>query len=98
MKKLSVSLLALLALIFCFSETKSQQDLNQDYFEMNKAIEIFGSVFKNLHSNYVDDLNSGDLVKTAIDAMLAKLDPYTVYYPESDMEDVKMQLLGRGIH
>ncbi|MBQ2303940.1 MAG: S41 family peptidase [Bacteroidales bacterium] len=95
MKKLSVSLLALLALIFCFSETKSQQDLNQDYFEMNKAIEIFGSVFKNLHSNYVDDLNSGDLVKTAIDAMLAKLDPYTVYYPESDMENVKMQLLGQ---
>ena len=95
MKKLSVSLLALFALIFCFSETKSQQDLNQDYFEMNKAIEIFGSVFKNLHSNYVDDLNSGDLVKTAIDAMLAKLDPYTVYYPESDMEDVKMQLLGQ---
>lgn len=95
MKKLSVSLLALLALIFCFSETKSQQYLNQDYFEMNKAIEIFGSVFKNLHSNYVDDLNSGDLVKTAIDAMLAKLDPYTVYYPESDMENVKMQLLGQ---
>lgn len=95
MKKLSVSLLTLLALIFCFSETKSQQDLNQDYFEMNKAIEIFGSVFKNLHSNYVDDLNSGDLVKTAIDAMLAKLDPYTVYYPESDMENVKMQLLGQ---
>jgi carboxyl-terminal processing protease len=62
---------------------------------MNKAIEIFGSVFKNLHSNYVDDLNSGDLVKTAIDAMLAKLDPYTVYYPESDMENVKMQLLGQ---
>lgn len=95
MKKSCVSLLLLTALIFCFSEAKSQRDLDQDYFEMNKAIEIFGSVFKNLHSNYVDDLNSGDLVKTAIDAMLAKLDPYTVYYPESDMEDVKMQLLGQ---
>lgn len=95
MKKSCVSLLLLTALIFCFSEAKSQRDLDQDYFEMNKAIEIFGSVFKNLHSNYVDDLNSGDLVKTAIDAMLAKLDPYTVYYPESDMENVKMQLFGQ---
>lgn len=95
MKKSCVSLLLLTALIFCFSEAKSQRDLDQDYFEMNKAIEIFGSVFKNLHSNYVDDLNSGDLVKTAIDAMLEKLDPYTVYYPESDMENVKMQLFGQ---
>lgn len=74
----------------------AQSDISEEkYFEMNKAVETFGSVFKMLHSQYVDEINSGDLVKTAIDAMLAKLDPYTNFYPESDMEDVKLQLLGQ---
>lgn len=87
-------------LLLCFFTSINfafaQSDVNEErYFEMNKAVETFGSVFKMLHSQYVDEINSGDLVKTAIDAMLAKLDPYTNFYPESDMEDVKLQLLGQ---
>ena len=79
-KKLSLSFIVIvlcsLTTIKSFSQIKDEK-----YFEMNKAIEIFGSVFKTLHTHYVDDINSGDLVKTAIDAMLAELDPYTNYYP-----------------
>ncbi len=88
---------SLIAIIICsFTTTKSFSQIDNDkYFEMNKAIETFGSVFKTLHGNYVDEINSGDLVKTAIDAMLAKLDPYTNFFPESDMEDVKLQLFGQ---
>lgn len=63
-------------------------------FELSKNLEIFSSVYKMLYNTYVDDINEGDLIKTAIDAMTAKLDPYTNYYPESDMEDVKLQMLG----
>ena len=63
-------------------------------FELSKNLEIFSSVYKTLYTTYVDDIKEGELVKTAIDAMLNKLDPYTNYYPESDIEDVKMQLLG----
>lgn len=95
MKKTKViSLIAGLLLGFSM-RVPAQNFPQEDYFEMDKAIEIFGSVFKNLHSNYVDELNSGDLVKTAIDAMLSKLDPYTNFYPESDIENVKLQLLGQ---
>lgn len=89
--------LSFIVIVFCLLNTInsfSQID-DEKYFEMNKAIETFGSVFKSLHSNYVDELNSGDLVKTAIDAMLAKLDPYTNFYPESEMEEVKLQYLGQ---
>lgn len=64
-------------------------------FELSKNLEIFSSVYKNLHLNYVDDINPGELMKTAIDAMLEKLDPYTNYFPESDIEDVKLQLMGQ---
>ncbi len=63
-------------------------------FEMAKNLEIFAEVYKNLNLYYVDDIEPGKAMKSAIDAMLAGLDPYTNYYPESDMENVKLQLMG----
>ena len=63
-------------------------------FEIAKNLEIFSSVYKQLNYNYVDDVDPGKTIKVAIDAMLSSLDPYTNYYPESQMEDVKLQLLG----
>ena len=63
--------------------------VKQDYFEMSKQLEIMNSTFKELNIYYVDPLSPGELVHTAIDAMLESLDPYTVYYPEEKMEDVR---------
>lgn len=63
-------------------------------FEIAKNLEIFSSVYKQLNQNYVDDVDPGKTIKVAIDAMLGSLDPYTNYFPESDIEDVKLQLLG----
>lgn len=90
MKKIFVVVLNLL-LIFI---TNAQENKTDRSFELSKNLEIFSSVYKTLYNTYVDDIKEGELVKTAIDAMLTKLDPYTNYYPESDLEDVKMQLLG----
>ena len=64
-------------------------------FELSKNLEIFSKLYQTLYLNYVDDVDPGATMKKAIDAMLSSLDPYTVYYPESDMEDVKLQLLGQ---
>lgn len=85
------------SVVFVFSlllalSTFAQEDKS---FEIAKNLEIFANVYKNLHLYYVDDVDPGKTMKTAIDAMLASLDPYTNYYPESDMEDVKLQLLGQ---
>ena len=82
------------ALTFCCVSSIRAQDDNHA-FEMAKNLEIFSNVYRNIHTTYVDDVKPGELIKTAIDAMLAELDPYTNYYPESDIEDVKMQLLGQ---
>lgn len=73
----------------------SQNKYDDKGFEISKNLEIFSTVYKNLQLNYVDDIEPGKLMKTAIDAMLASLDPYTVYIPESEIEDVKMQLMGQ---
>ena len=92
MKKLKICILASL-LTF---QTLSSQNTNEDKgFEIAKNLEIFSTVYKTLQLNYVDDMEPGKLMKTAIDAMLASLDPYTNYIPESNIEDVKLQLLGQ---
>ena len=90
MKKTLVSLCLLL---LCLAPRLHAQ--NDKGFEISKNLEIFANVYKTLHMNYVDDVDPGKAMKTAIDAMLASMDPYTNYFPESDMEDVKMQVLGQ---
>ena len=67
----------------------SLTSLKQDYFEMSKQLEIMNSVFRELNIYYVDPLSPGEIVHTGIDAMLESLDPYTRYYPEEKMEDVR---------
>ena len=88
---ITLMLTAILLPACVFAQKKEKEDRS---FELSKNIEIFSSAYKTLYNTYVDDINEGDLVKTAIDAMLAKLDPYTNFYPESDLEDVKLQLMG----
>ncbi|WP_411274552.1 S41 family peptidase [Daejeonella sp.] len=63
----------------------------EDLFQVSKNLDIFASVYKNLSINYVDNVNSSEMMKTGIDAMLQDLDPYTEYIPESDIEDYKLK-------
>ena len=67
----------------------------QNDFEIAKNIDIFITVMRELNAKYADEITPGDLTKTAIDAMLASLDPYTNYYPETQIEDVKMLTAGQ---
>ena len=60
-----------------------------DDFEIGKNLDIFATLYKELNNNYVDEIKPGELIKTAIDAMLESLDPYTVYIPESDWKIIK---------
>jgi carboxyl-terminal processing protease len=66
-----------------------------EYFEISKNLEIFTSVYKELNIYYVDETKPGTLMKTGIDAMLRSLDPYTVYYPESKIEDAMFMQTGQ---
>lgn len=63
-------------------------------FEISKHLNIYATLFRDVNMFYVDEITPGDLVTTSIKAMLKSLDPYTVYYPESEMEDVKLMTTG----
>ena len=65
------------------------------YFEIARNLDTFASIYRQLNSNYVDDVNPAGLVREGIDAMLASLDPYTEYIPESDIEDFKMNYVNK---
>jgi carboxyl-terminal processing protease len=64
-------------------------------FRIAKNLDIFFSLFRELNTFYVDDINPDKLVKTGIDDMLKTLDPYTVYYPESEGDEVTFMTTGK---
>ena len=64
-------------------------------FELIKNMEITDLIHEHLEKYYVDEPQVGHLSKVAIDAMLKELDPYTVYYHESNMEDYRMMTTGQ---
>lgn len=66
----------------------------QKEFRINKNLTIYNDVMRQLDLNYVDTLNYDQLVKMSIDAMLSKLDPYTVYLPEDKTEDLQFMTTG----
>jgi carboxyl-terminal processing protease len=91
MRKTFSPLLLSLVILFSLTDTcRAQQD-----FEIAKNVDIFVSILKELNAKYADEISPGDLTNTAIDAMLSSLDPYTVYYPESQIEDYKIMTKGQ---
>ncbi|NLJ83191.1 MAG: PDZ domain-containing protein [Bacteroidales bacterium] len=64
-------------------------------FEIAKNLDIYATLLQQLNEHYVDGFNAGELVEESIHAMLNKLDPYTVYYPESQIEEFKLLTTGQ---
>lgn len=64
-------------------------------FEISRNLDIFHSIFREVDMLYVDTIDVESVITTGINAMLGKLDPYTVYYPEDKEKDLKMMLTGK---
>lgn len=62
---------------------------------IDQSLTIYNDVLRQLDINYVDTLNYDDLTETAINAMLRKIDPYTVYYPKKKDDDLRMMTTGK---
>ena len=61
-------------------------------FKLGQWMEIDNAIIKSLNSYYVDSLPVDRIMQKGIDAMLADLDPYTVYVPEKENEDFEMMI------
>ena len=85
MKKISIILIALSITVFSASgQSKS--------FKLGKWTEIHNGIVKELNRSYVDSLPVDRIMRAGVDAMLEELDPYTVYIPEEENDDLQMML------
>lgn len=64
-------------------------------FQVSKNLDVFNSVYKELDMFYVDTIDPQKVIRAGIDAMLEEIDPYTVYYPEDDLDDLKQMITGK---
>ena len=84
----ALAVFALLPLAVC---AQSRQSTSR----ADECITIFTDVLRQVDVNYVDTLNYESLTETAINAMLRKIDPYTVYYPKKDDRELRMMTTGK---
>ena len=64
-------------------------------FRIAKNLDIFFSLFRELNTFYVDEIDPDKIIKSGIDNMLKTLDPYTVYYPESEADEFTIMTTGK---
>jgi len=91
-KRIASIILGAIVLTSIWAFTAPQND---KYFEILKNLDIFATMYKEVNANYVDDVNPNLIMEKGIDAMLQSLDPYTVYYAEDEIEDVRTENTGQ---
>jgi carboxyl-terminal processing protease len=92
-KKIFSGLIAALAFIVFTAATVSP--VNDKFFEIMKAIEVYTNVYKEVNTYYVDEIEPNKLMRTGIEAMVSSLDPYTNYISETDVELARLRQSGK---
>lgn len=86
MRKLKFALLLLVA--FASVGTLA---FKEDLFLISKNLDIFAALYKEISINYVEETNPTETMQNGIDGMLSRLDPYTEYVPESEIENYRLK-------
>ncbi|MEK6566071.1 MAG: S41 family peptidase, partial [Bacteroidota bacterium] len=68
---------------------------NDLFLRINKGIDVFGKVYKEIAINYVDDVDPDRFMRAGIDGMLKTLDPYTVYIGEKESDELDLVTTGK---
>ena len=66
-----------------------------NYFELSKNIDVFSSLYKDVNTYYVDEVEPSKLMRNCIDGMLKELDPFTNYFSQSQVETARIQQGGK---
>lgn len=88
MKK-TIKILAAAALTLSAAATANAQSKG---FRLGQWVEIENNIVRELNRSYVDSLPVDRMMRAGIDAMLEEIDPYTIYVPEEDNDDLEMMI------
>lgn len=92
-RKVMVGVVILLGMVSLVGFTGLREG---DYFlSINKSIDVFGRVYKEITANYVDEVDPAKFMQAGIDGMLGTLDPYTVYIDKEDGDEVELLTSGK---
>jgi carboxyl-terminal processing protease len=83
------SIIIVVAVVFLFA------GFSDIYFEINKNIELFSKVYKEISFNYVDEIEPEKFMRAGIEGMLSSLDPYTIFVDEKRKEDIDLITNGK---
>lgn len=81
----------LITAVLCLMAGQAAVAQSRD-FKLGQWTEIHNSIIKELSRSYVDTLPIDKMMRKGVDAVLEQLDPYTVYIPEEENEDLQMML------
>lgn len=59
-----------------------------------EQLDLFGDIFERIRSQYVEDVDTSDLIEAAIDGMLTSLDPHSSYLSPDDASAMRVQTRG----
>ncbi len=90
-----VVIYASLLAVFSFGFVSNVVAPFDNYFEISKNLDIFGKLFREINSTYVDDVDPSKFMRSGIDAMLKDLDPYTQFISASEIEDYRFMSTGQ---
>ncbi|MGL4780577.1 MAG: S41 family peptidase, partial [Bacteroidales bacterium] len=93
-KKYALAFFLLSLSVSNFNPLFAQDQRNEKNFELNKNLDLFYNIVRELDQFYVDSIKPDKLIMTGVDAMLSSLDPYTNFIPETDMDDFKFMTTG----
>ena len=87
-------ILLLPLILFLFLGTAFDDD-DDIYDKINKNMDIFGKVYKEIALNYVDEIDPDIFIRAGIDGMLSTLDPYTVFIDENQKDEIDLITIGK---
>lgn len=85
-------ILGIIIVSACFLAFKKPAE---NYFEIAKSLDIFATLFKEVNTYYVDEVDPQKLIRHGIDSMLESLDPYTDFIPENELENFRIATTGQ---
>ncbi|MGI6573648.1 MAG: S41 family peptidase [Fermentimonas sp.] len=94
MRKITLLLLASTVALQAAVAQAPTPEQNRRYFDINKNIDIFNSIVRELDLFYVDSIEVNQLIQGTINSMLTRLDPYTEYYSEENVSELQFMTTG----
>jgi len=59
-----------------------------------EQLDLFGDIFERVRAQYVEEVDTSDLIEAAINGMLTSLDPHSSYLSPDDAENMQVQTRG----